>query len=144
MSADFLDTNLFVYLFDQRDPQKQSRAAELIHGAIAGGNAIISAQVVQETLNVITRKLPVPAKHEDAAQFLRDLLLPLWRINPTPRMFERGLEIQHRYGFSFYDGMILAAALEGGCRRLMTEDLQHGQVIDGLTITNPFVAAGPH
>lgn len=144
MSADFLDTNLFVYLFDQRDPRKQSKAAELIKGAIAGGNAVISAQVVQETLNVITRRLPVPAKPKDAVQFLRDLLLPLWRINPTPRMYERSLEIQRRYGFSFYDGMILAAALEGGCRRLLTEDRQNGQVIDGLTITNPFLPDSAH
>jgi predicted nucleic acid-binding protein len=57
---------------------------------------------------------------------------------PTPALFERALEVQDRYGYAFYDALIVAAALEAGCTRLYSEDLQDGQRIGALTIENPF------
>ena len=69
------------------------------------------------------------------------VLAPLWRIHPSPALYMRGLSIQERCGFSFYDSLIVAAALEGGCTRLLSEDLQHGQQIDGLRVENPFLGA---
>jgi predicted nucleic acid-binding protein len=63
----------------------------------------------------------------------------LWKINPSPNLYQRGLDLQSRYQLSFYDSLIVAAALEGGCKTLYSEDLQHGQRIDGLTIKNPFI-----
>ena len=64
---------------------------------------------------------------------------------PDAQAMPKGRTLQARQGFSFYDSLIVAAALESGCSRLLTEDLQHGQRIDGLTIENPFLAsaAGP-
>ena len=96
----------------------------------------ISYQVVQETINVITRKLD--ATPEKARQLLDHILLPLWRVNPSRALYHRGLDLQIRYRFSFYDSMIVAAALEAGCKILYTEDRQHAQVIEGLTVANPF------
>jgi predicted nucleic acid-binding protein len=57
---------------------------------------------------------------------------------PSLRLYRRGLDIQACFGFSFYDSLIVAAALEFGCSRLYSEDLRHGQRIEGLIIENPF------
>ena len=60
-------------------------------------------------------------------------------MNPTAALYQSAVSFQSRYGFSFYDSLIVAAALEAGCTRLYSEDLQHGQQIQRLTILNPFV-----
>ncbi len=137
MSAeDFLDTNVFVYLFDETAPDKRQRAERLVRRSLEEGSGCISYQVVQETLNVVTRKLG--ARPASARLLLDDVLAPLWRVNPTRSLYARGLRVHAQFGFSFYDSLIVAAALEAGCARLYSEDLQHGQRVDQLTIQNPF------
>ena len=137
MSADaFIDTNVFVYLFDETDDEKRRRAETIVYRALADGTGCISFQVVQEALNVIIRKLD--AAPADARQVLDDVLIPLWRIYPSASLYRRGLRVQARYNFAFYDSLIVAGALEAECRTLYSEDLQHGQQIAGLTIVNPF------
>ncbi len=138
MSVDFLDSNVFIYLFDETDDQKRATAEQLIHEALAGGQSLISYQVVQETLNVLTRKLAAPLTPDDAQRFLDHVLAPMWRVDPSPALYTSALHVQTRYRFGFYDSLVVAAALEAGCDRLLTEDLQDGQQIDGLTIANPF------
>ncbi|CAN5505851.1 PIN domain-containing protein [soil metagenome] len=137
MSADFIDSNVFLYLFDETDPDKRQTAEALVQGALETGTASISFQVIQEVLNILTRKLG--AAPEDARRFMEHMLVPLWRIMPSQALYSRALELQARYGFSFYDSLIIAAALEGGCTRLYSEDLQHGQRIERLVIENPFL-----
>lgn len=139
MSADFIDTNVFVYLVDEADQAKQTRAQEIVTAALATRDASISHQVVQETLAVITSKLRVPLSPEHAEQFFRRILAPLWDVMPSPQLVQRALSIQERYGYHFYDSLIIASALEAGCYRLLSEDFQHGQQIEGLTIENPFL-----
>lgn len=136
--GDFIDSNIFVYLVDPTDPAKRRTAEDLISAAVEGGTASISFQVVQETLNVMTRRLQRLVTMDDARRFLVEVLIPLWRIMPTQALYERALDIQARYRYSFYDSLIIAAALSAGCVRLLSEDLQHGQRIEGLTIENPF------
>ncbi len=138
MSADFFDSNLFIYLFDDAAPAKQRRAQALVRMALETRSGCISHQVVQETLNVLTRKLAVPVTPSDAQAFLQQVLMPLWHVMPSQKLYTDALGLQSRLGFSFYDSLIVAAALERGCKRLFTEDLQHGQRIDGLRIENPF------
>lgn len=138
MSGEFIDTNVFIYLFDETDDRKRVTAERIIRTALESRNGRISHQIVQETLNVVTRKLPAPMTVEDARRFLEQVLAPLWQVMPSVALYRRGLAIQGRYGFSFYDSLIVAAALEAGCTRLYSEDLQHGQKIEGLTIENPF------
>ncbi|CAI8812458.1 protein of unknown function [Methylocaldum szegediense] len=75
---------------------------------------------------------------EEAQRFPDLVLAPLWKIMPSPALYQRSLDLQARYGFSFYDALIVASALEFDCTRLYSEDLQHGQRIGGLTIENPF------
>ena len=137
MSADaFIDTNVFVYLFDETDDEKRRRAETIVYRALADGTGCISFQVVQEALNVIIRKLD--AAPADARQVLDDVLIPLWRIYPSASLYRRGLRVQARYNLAFYDSLIVAGALEADCRTLYSEDFQHGQQIAGLTIVDPF------
>lgn len=138
MIVDFIDTNVFIYLFDETAPEKQETAQSLIQKALNDGSACISHQVVQESLNVITGKLKVPVSFSDARDFLQECLVPLWRIMPSERLYLKGLELQERYRYGFYDSQILAATLEAGCARLLSEDFQDGQKIEGLRIENPF------
>ena len=140
MSGDFIDSNVFISLVDPTDPTQQQTARELIRRAAEHGTGSISFQVVQETQNVMTRKLKTPLTSEDARSFLEEVLTPFWRVMPTPALYEHTLEIQARYQFSFYDSLVIAAALAAGCTRLYSEDLQHGQRIQGLRIENPFRA----
>ena len=140
MRADsFLDTNVFVYLFDETDERKRRTAEVLVQHALEDGRGCISYQVVQETLNVLTRKLQAAA--EDVGRLLDDVLMPLWRVNPTRTLYRRGLDLRTRYGFSFYDSLIVAAALEADCKVLYSEDLQHSQRIAGVTVMDPFISA---
>lgn len=138
MSAEFLDSNVFVYLFDRADAHKCRIARHLIQATTEAGTGVVSFQVVQETLSVITRKLKTPVTSEDARDFLDRVMVPLWRISPSQRLYQRCLDFQARYRYGFYDALIIAAALDAGCTRLYSEDLHHGQRIEGLTIENPF------
>ena len=136
--VDFLDSNVFVYAVDNASPEKQAIALRLLKHAHTHQSAVISFQVVQETLHVMRRKFRVIANPADTQDFLRNVLGPLWRIQPSQALYARALDLQERYQFSFYDSLIIAAALEAGCTRLLSEDLQHGQRIEGLMIENPF------
>lgn len=136
--VDFLDTNLLVYSIDAAHPVKAEIARSIVGSAVAAESAVVSFQVVQETLQIITRKVRVIASEADAGHFLDSVLVPLWKIHPSQSLYQRALAVQAKQGFSFYDSLIVAAALEAGCKRLLTEDLQHGQRIGSLRIENPF------
>ena len=133
---DFLDTNVFVYLFDETAPRKRQIADRLVRRGLADESGCISYQVVQETMNVFVGKFG--ATPEQMRQLMDDVLFPLWRVNPSRTLYRRGLDVRARYGFSMYDSLMVAAALDAGCRTLYSEDLQHGQRIEGLTIVDPF------
>jgi predicted nucleic acid-binding protein len=138
MSDDFFDTNVLTYLFDETDKRKTDIAQGLIQTGLRTGSGCISFQVVQESLNLLIHKFANPASPDRATRFLDDVLTPLWQTMPSEELYERTLALQNRYRYRFYDSLIIAAALEAGCSRLYSEDLQDGQRIEGLTITNPF------
>jgi predicted nucleic acid-binding protein len=138
MNDDFLDSNIFVYLIDDTGDPRRQVAETVVLDALRNGHACISFQVVQETLNVYTRRAPRPVAPRDASRFLEKFLAPLWTVMPSGALYLLALSIQARYHYSFYDSLIIAAALEAGCKRLLSEDLQAGQTIEGLAIVNPF------
>lgn len=138
MSVDFIDSNIFVYLFDETAPDKQTHARDMILNGLGQRTAVISYQVVQETLNVLTRKLAVPLTTDDARDFLDRVLMPLWHVLPGPDLYHHALAIQGRYQYGFYDSLIIAGALSAGCARLYSEDMQAGQRIESMQIINPF------
>jgi predicted nucleic acid-binding protein len=135
----FLDTNIFVYCFDDRQPEKKVRSLALIADALHTGDGIISTQVIQEFLNVATRKFSVPLKPEDGKVYLRKVMHPLCMVFPDLDLYQTALDILRETGYSFYDSIILASALRGGCTILYTEDFQAGQQVGRVKIINPFV-----
>jgi predicted nucleic acid-binding protein len=137
--VDFLDTNVLVYAMDEATPAKRKIAEMLVSEARSLGTGIISSQVIQETLNVATRKFTTTLSQDDIDVLLRDVWIPMMKVLPSYDLFQKAQQLHFRYQFSFYDSLIIAAAQIAGCKRLFTEDLQHGQVIDGLKIVNPFL-----
>jgi predicted nucleic acid-binding protein len=128
----FLDTNVLLYLLSE-DNAKADRAEAII---AAGG--IISVQVLNEFASVAFRKLGMSYAE------IRDVLATVRTVCQTHALtadtHERGLDIAERFGFSLYDSMIVSSAVESGCTVLYSEDMQHGQEIDGqLVVANPFL-----
>jgi predicted nucleic acid-binding protein len=134
----FLDSNVLVYYLDESARAKHRVAATLVERCLMDGTGTISFQVVQEVLNTITRKFDPPFSPERSRRFLDSALVPMWRVSPSQPLYELGLDLQQRYRCSFYDSMILAAAISADCDRLYSEDLHDGQRVEGVTIVNPF------
>ena len=141
MSAEaFIDTNVFVYHLDGSDARKQAIAEDIVRTALRSENACISYQVVQECLNVIGTKARVALTVEQSHAYLDAVLLPLMKVGASANLLRRALDLRARWQLSFHDALIVASALAAGCTRLWTEDLQHGQRIESLTIVDPFRA----
>lgn len=134
----FLDTNIIIYSFDNTELKKKKNAQALINEAIESNNGMVSFQVVQEFLNVATRKFKIPLKIMDAKTFLEQILIPLCEIYPSSDLYYFALDIQENTGYAFYDSLIIASAVKAGCSILYSEDLHDGHRFGGLTIKNPF------
>jgi len=128
----FIDTNVLLYLISA-DAAKASRVEPLLAGRI-----IVSVQVLNEFANVARRKHALP--WSALTEVLTDILY-FAEVRPlTLETHLRGRAMAERYGFGIYDALIVAAAIEAGCDTLLSEDLQHGQVLEKtLTVRNPFV-----
>lgn len=135
----FLDTNIFVYTFDPRAPAKAKKAAQLIRQAADTGRGIVSYQVVQEFFSVAFRRFLEPMSMAEAEQYLITVFRPLLAVHSSPALYVEALRIAGKLHIRWYDSLVVAAALEGQCATLYTEDLQHGQKIEGLRIENPFL-----
>lgn len=140
MSGDkyFLDTNVLVYSFDLLDPKKADIAEKLLTRALTSGLGVISYQVVQEFVNVALRKFANPMTATELERYFFRVLLPLMKVSSSAPLFLQALQIQSTSKAAWYDSLIIASALEGGCKVLYSEDLQHGQRFRDLVIENPF------
>ena len=139
-AAVFVDTNVFVYAYDRRDPLKKATAETLVRELWVEQRGRTSMQVLAEYYVTVTRKLK-PAASTDAAWEVIDALLA-WEPQATDRrLLNQAREVERRYRLSWWDSMIVAAAQLQNCQLLMTEDLQHGLVCGNLTVRNPFVAS---
>ncbi len=127
----FLDTNILLYGYSSFDTRKQLISRELM--LISG--CTVSTQVLQEYCNVVHKKLGEPYSKIQVA--LKELVENLYVHHNSSHTVEHACAIAHRYGFSFYDSMIVAAAEECGCEILYSEDLQHEQKINGMKIIKP-------
>ena len=134
----FLDTNILVYSFDGNDPVKMQIAKDIITDGLSAGIGVISYQVVQEFLNVATKKFTIFLKHDDLLTYSKKVFFPMLKIYSSQELFENALDVKNRWKFSFYDSLIVAAALECNCKILYSEDLQDGQKVYSLEIVNPF------
>lgn len=135
----FLDTNIFVYTFDERYERKMAIAKELIRNSLDNRTAAISYQVIQEFYNAMFKRFPAAQTSQDCELFLVNVFEPMLAVESSLALFNQALAVHHRYKLSWYDSLIVAAALKAECTTLYTEDLQHGQHFGDLVITNPFL-----
>jgi predicted nucleic acid-binding protein len=135
--ACFIDTNILLYYFatDQADIQKKAIAEALLDR----DDCILSAQVLQEFYVQATRpSRPDRISSDEAEQFVLAMLR--FPIQPqTTELLRTAFDIRRRLNFSYWDSAIVAVAMLTDCDILYTEDLQHGQIINGIKVVNPFV-----
>jgi len=130
----FLDTNLIIYLYSEKEPVKREAVCQILNKY----NCVTNIQSLKEASNVWFRKFgwdgPKIKEHLDNVELVCDEILQISR-----KTIDRAIDAKDRYGFSFYDCVMLASALEGNCDIIFSEDMNDGQIIDGkLKIANPF------
>ena len=135
----FLDTNIAIYCFDETASLKQSRAKDLLAHGASSGMGVVSYQVLQEFCNVASASKRLALSSEQTMAFASLLLAPMNQVEPSLALLTSALKMKVDVGYSFYDSLIVAAAAQAGCNILYSEDMQHGQLVAGLRIVNPFV-----
>lgn len=131
-----LDTNLLVYADAADEPIKQRLALALITALRSDGSAVLSTQVLQEYVNVALRKLRLPQAliRERIAFYRRFEMVPA-----SADLVAGALDLHVLHSLSFYDALIVQAAVVSGCQRVLSEDMQHAAVYGGVRIENPFI-----
>lgn len=136
----FFDTNVLVYLFDRGAPEKRHKAQELFRVHSSDGSLLLSTQVLQEFYVTVTRKLSAPLGGPEALETVRRFAtFSLTQVDAE--LVVRAAERNQRDMLSFWDALILEAAVAGGATRLLSEDMQHGREVSGLVVENPFLDA---
>jgi predicted nucleic acid-binding protein len=132
----FIDTNVFIYAVDVNEPLKRRRAVSVLSAAPAG-TLVTSTQVLGEFFVAATRKLRTPLSYEVARGEV-ERIAPLARIAVDRKLVVDAIALCAEASISYWDALIVRAAAALDCDRLLTEDLQAGQQIDGVLIVNPF------
>ncbi len=129
----FFDTNVVLYAFTPSGDKTLTAERILLQGGV------VSVQVLNELTSVACTKFKMTWSEVKRVILGTTIMCP----NPSALTYETYLQAQRiseRYGFSIWDGLILASAMDAGCTTLYTEDLQHGQVVESVRIENPFLA----
>ena len=137
----FIDTNILIYAYDASAGEKHANAARIVSELWLSGRGVLSTQVLQEFFVSVTRKIPKPINDHLAASIVRDLLRWELVVNDGDSILE-AVSLVSRYRFSFWDSLIIQAALKSSCSILLSEDLTDGQVIESTRIRNPFSKTG--
>ena len=133
----FVDTNVLVYAHDRSESRRQPIAEGLLEDLWANRTGRLSTQVLQEFYVIVTRKFDPPMSRGDAREHLGAYATwPVVGIDAVMIALASHLEEQHQ--ISFWDALIVEAAIRAGATRLVTEDLQDGREIAGVRIENPF------
>ena len=135
----FLDTNILVYSLDPVDPRKARIAEELVTRGVGSRLGIISYQVVQEFINVSLQQFQATMTVTELELYFFKVLLPMMTIPSSSGLFLEALRLKTVAQIAWYDSLIVAAALQGGCKVLYSEDMQHGRRFGDLVIQNPFL-----
>jgi predicted nucleic acid-binding protein len=134
----FVDSNILVYAHDADAGDKQRIAANVIAEILDARSGVLSIQVLQEFYSTVTRKLRSAVTRDIARDLLRGY--SAWAIQPlTAEDIVAASLLEQLHQLSFWDALIVQAALLAGARKLLSEDLQHGQFISGIRVENPFV-----
>jgi predicted nucleic acid-binding protein len=132
----FFDTNVLIYADDKRWPEKQRRAIALFTQHVRDGTAVLSPQVLQEYFVAVTSKLGVPA---ETAQRKIEILASCRLVRLEATDIVAAIELHRLVRISFWDALIVHAARSAGASVLFSEDLQHGAVLSGVRVVNPFL-----
>jgi len=131
----FIDTNIWVYLYSRNS--KSHSVNKFIESNF--DRIVISTQVLNEFFNVLAIKLKLKSK-EGVKDIIQDLIYNFTVSVITTEIIINAIDISIKYQFNFFDGLIIASAMDEGCTQLITEDMQDGQVINNtLTLVNPFL-----
>ncbi|WP_310569075.1 PIN domain-containing protein [Gemmatimonas sp.] len=136
----FVDTNVLVYALDAAAGDKHHQARAWMLSLWQSGRGRVSTQVLQEFYVTVTRQL-TPGLPREAAQIEARSLYSWAPIEITTAVLDRAWHIESRFQLSWWDALIVAAAQSAQCELLLTEDLQHGQLFDGVQVVNPFRTA---
>jgi predicted nucleic acid-binding protein len=138
----FVDANVLVYAEDRDAGDKHVLARELVADLWRSRDGVLSIQVLQELFVNVTRKMPQPLEPDAALAIVEQYLT--WRVvENTGELLIAGIRLASSLQVSFWDALILEAALKAGCDRVLTEDLNHSQRVRTLTIVNPFLGDPP-
>jgi predicted nucleic acid-binding protein len=136
----FVDTNVLVYAHDRQAGSRHTIAARLVAELWETRRAVISTQVLQEFYVNATRKIKTPVPRALARQIVKTYAV--WQTETVePPDIHRASELEEQHQLSFWDALIVAAALKGGAATILTEDMSPGRSISGVRIENPFVSA---
>lgn len=135
MPRTFLDTNILAYADDGKEPVKRRIALGIIREHREQRTGVVSLQVLQEYFTTATKKLKLDV---EIARNKVEIYSRFYVAEPTVTDILAAVDLYRLHGFSFWDALILRSASQTGCSILLTEDMQHGRVIDGLRIVNPF------
>ncbi|GHV40510.1 twitching motility protein PilT [Spirochaetia bacterium] len=136
MDKVFIDTNIFVYTVDKFDKNKQMIARKVVKEAIFNNAAVISTQILQEFYNVCTLKLHM--KPLKVKEYVHNYIENIEVVQNGSAIIERGIDISIISQVSFWDALVIAAAESAHCTEIITEDLNDGQIMNGVKIKNPF------
>lgn len=135
--AVFVDTNVFAYLHDTTEPEKQAIAETWVTRLWQEHTGRTSAQVLNELYVTLTQKISRQLPRNDTWNHIQQLFA--WNPQPTDlQLISRAREMEVRYRISWWDSLIVAAAQLQDCTTLLTEDLQDGMEFDGVRVRNPF------
>jgi predicted nucleic acid-binding protein len=135
----FLDTNILVYSLDPVDPRKAEIAEELVTRGVGSRLGMISYQVLQEFMNVSLRQFKATMTVTELELYFFKVLLPMMTVPSSSGLFLEALRLQTTHQIAWYDSLIVCSAIQGGCKVLYSEDLQHGRRFGDLVIQNPFL-----
>jgi predicted nucleic acid-binding protein len=136
----FFDSNVLVYTVDRAEPEKREVARALFEEHLREGSGFLSPQVLREFYVASTRKLATPLPEQAARDAVEDLGA-YCTLQESREMILSAVSRKQRLSISFWDALIVEAAILGGADHILTEDLQHGQVIEGVKVHNPFLRA---
>jgi predicted nucleic acid-binding protein len=132
----FFDSNVLVYSDDAANPAKQQKAVDLIKMYRQQRTGVLSLQVLQEYFVAATKKLKLDA---GIARQKVELFAKFHVAEPKVGDILAAIDFHRLHHVSYWDALIVRCASEAGCSILLTEDMQHGRVIGGLRIVNPFL-----
>jgi len=135
----FIDSNIFIYAYNNQDPRKQIAAFDLIRENTIDGTGVVSYQVVHEFFHFALVKAASKVRSDDAQVLLEEVFRALQMVPSSFSLISDAIRIHQRHHLSWYDSLIVAAAQQAGCDILYTEDLQHGQQFGTVRVQNPFL-----